>query len=63
LFSRAANFFEIGEQKQLKLTVFVQPHNENFGIGEQKQLRPRSEKLWNWRTKATQINCICSAGQ
>jgi hypothetical protein len=34
-----AKFFGIGEQKQLELTVFVQP---------------RSEKFRNWRTKATQ---------
>jgi hypothetical protein len=32
-------FFGIGEQKQLKLTVFVPLHSENFGIGEQKQLK------------------------
>jgi hypothetical protein len=29
--------FAIGEQKQLKLTVFVQPGSQNFGNGEQKQ--------------------------
>jgi hypothetical protein len=66
---RCAAEHGIGEQKQLQLTVFVQPRSENFGIGEQKQLKltvfvqPRSEKFRNWRTKATQIDSICSAAQ
>jgi hypothetical protein len=51
LFGRAAKYFGIGEQKQLKLSVFIQLRSEKFEIGEQKQLkstafaRPRSEKL------------------
>jgi hypothetical protein len=41
LFSRAAKNFGIGEQRQLKLAVSVQ----------------RSEKCWNWRTNAGQVDC------
>jgi hypothetical protein len=48
LFSRAAKNFGIGEQKQLKLSVCVQPRSENF---------------WNWQPKHLKLTEFSSAAQ
>jgi hypothetical protein len=54
--------FGIAEQRQLKLTEFVQQRSENCRNWRTSNTYPphlfnraASERFWNWRTKATQI--------